>query len=49
MMEIKKFFEHDSVRGAISSAEMIEFKHSCSEEEWNYFVAAAKVENDKRK
>ena len=41
MMSIKKFFEKDSVRGPISSAELIAFKHACTPEEWEMFVKQA--------
>jgi len=47
MMDIKKFFERDSCRGPISSAELLAFKHSCTEDEYNGYVADAKAENAK--
>jgi len=43
MADIKRFFELNSVRGTITSAELIAFKRSCSEEEWESFVTAAKA------
>lgn len=43
MLHIKKFFEYQSVRGAISSSELLAFKKACTEEEWNAYVAQAEA------
>ena len=45
MAELKRFFERDSVRGAISSSELIAFKRACTEEEYNAYVVAAQAAN----
>ncbi len=43
MVWVKKFFEHNSVRGAITSAELIAFKRACTEQEWEYYTSAAEA------
>lgn len=45
MADLKRFFESNGGR-AVSSRELIEFKHSCTEAEYNAYVAAAKAAND---
>ena len=45
MMEIKRFFEYQSVRGPISSGELLAFKHACSADEYDAYVAACRAEN----
>lgn len=41
MAAIKRFFEHESCRGKISSSELLEFKKACTEEEYAGYVAQA--------
>jgi hypothetical protein len=43
MIWIKKFFEHNSTRGTISSAELIAFKRACTAEEWDAYVKQAEA------
>jgi hypothetical protein len=45
MSDLKRFFERDSVRGVISSSELLAFKHSCTPEEYEGYVTAAKEAN----
>lgn len=47
MAAIKQFFEWESTRGKITSAELLEFKRSCSPDVWDGYVMAAKIENEK--
>jgi len=41
MVHVKKFFEYQSCRGVITSAELLAFKRACTDEEWQYYVTAA--------
>lgn len=43
MVWIKRFFEHQSGRGVISSAELIAFKRACTEPEWEHYTKAAQA------
>jgi hypothetical protein len=44
MADLKRFFERDSVRPC-SSRELLEFKHACTPEEYDAYVAEAKKQN----
>jgi len=41
MSAIKAFMEKDSVREKVTSREMIDFKHACTDREWEEFSAGA--------
>lgn len=46
MSDLKKFFERDSVRGTITARELLEFKHSCTAQEYDSYVEQAKASNE---
>ena len=46
MSDLKKFFESNGGRPC-TSAELVEFKRSCTPDEYDAYVAAAKAENVK--
>jgi hypothetical protein len=43
MVYIKRFFELDSTRGSVKSAELLAFKAACTPEEWDGFILQAKA------